>query len=145
MDCWNRENTVCEIKFCGIIDQSLFYIDLTVRYIQNFDIDQLDFTYTLSIGLPLISHTENIISEMLTINYNILIILHIIFNTHKYIAISVKRYIKYTSKACRKNVLFSSLAQSIHSLHNSTWKNTYIVKENTINSVGSDCCLLDKI
>ena len=28
---------VCETKFCGIIDQSLFYIDLTVHYIQNFE------------------------------------------------------------------------------------------------------------
>jgi hypothetical protein len=29
--------TVCETKFCCIIDQSLFYIDLTVHYIQNFE------------------------------------------------------------------------------------------------------------
>ena len=29
--------TVCETKFCGIIDQSLFYIDLTVHYIQHFE------------------------------------------------------------------------------------------------------------
>ena len=29
--------TVCETKFCGIIDQTLFYIDLTVLYIQNFE------------------------------------------------------------------------------------------------------------
>ena len=28
---------LCETKFCGIIDQSLFYIDLTVHYIQNFE------------------------------------------------------------------------------------------------------------
>ena len=29
--------TVCKTKFWGIIDQSLFYIDLTVHYIQNFE------------------------------------------------------------------------------------------------------------
>ena len=29
--------TLCETKFCGIIDQTLFYIDLTVLYIQNFE------------------------------------------------------------------------------------------------------------
>jgi hypothetical protein len=29
--------SVCETKFCGIIDQCLFYIDLTVHYIQNFE------------------------------------------------------------------------------------------------------------
>ena len=29
--------SVCETKFCGVIDQSLFYIDLTVHYIQNFE------------------------------------------------------------------------------------------------------------
>jgi len=29
--------SVCETKFCGIIDQSLFYINLTVHYIQNFE------------------------------------------------------------------------------------------------------------
>jgi hypothetical protein len=28
---------VSEVNFCGIIDQSLFYIDLTVYYIQNFE------------------------------------------------------------------------------------------------------------
>jgi len=28
---------VSEVKFCGIIDQSLFYIDLTVYHIQNFE------------------------------------------------------------------------------------------------------------
>ena len=28
-------SAVCETKFCGIIDQSLFYIDLTVHYIQK--------------------------------------------------------------------------------------------------------------
>ena len=28
---------VCETKFCGIIEQSLFYIDLTIHYIQNFE------------------------------------------------------------------------------------------------------------
>ena len=30
-------NVVCETKFCGIIDQSLFYIDLIVHYMQNFE------------------------------------------------------------------------------------------------------------
>ena len=30
-------STVCETKFCGIIDQSLYYIDLTVHYLQNFE------------------------------------------------------------------------------------------------------------
>jgi hypothetical protein len=30
-------SAVCETKFCGIIDQSLFYIDLAVHYIQNFE------------------------------------------------------------------------------------------------------------
>jgi hypothetical protein len=29
--------SVCETKFCGIIDQFLFYIDLTVHYIQDFE------------------------------------------------------------------------------------------------------------
>jgi len=29
--------TVCETKCCGIIDQSLFYIDLTIHYIQHFE------------------------------------------------------------------------------------------------------------
>jgi len=28
---------VCETELCGIIDQSLFYIDLTVHYIQHFE------------------------------------------------------------------------------------------------------------
>ena len=40
---------VCETKFCGIIDQSLFYLDHTVHYIQNFEnvtyiVDQLVIT-----------------------------------------------------------------------------------------------------
>ena len=29
--------SVCETKFCATIDQSLFYIDLTLHYIQNFE------------------------------------------------------------------------------------------------------------
>jgi hypothetical protein len=33
----NKRYTVCETKYCGIIDQSLFYIDLIVHYIQNFE------------------------------------------------------------------------------------------------------------
>jgi hypothetical protein len=44
---WIHNNTtVCETKFCDIIDQSLFYIDLTTLYTKlwKFDIDQLDFT-----------------------------------------------------------------------------------------------------
>jgi hypothetical protein len=28
---------VCETKFCGIIEQSLIYIDLTIHCIQNFE------------------------------------------------------------------------------------------------------------
>ena len=33
-----RDTAVCETKYCGIIDQSLFYIDLiTVHYKQNFE------------------------------------------------------------------------------------------------------------
>ena len=31
------DSSVCETNFCGIIDQSLFHIDLTVYYIQNFE------------------------------------------------------------------------------------------------------------
>jgi len=33
----NLSYAVCETKLFGIIDQSLFYIDLTVHYIQNFE------------------------------------------------------------------------------------------------------------
>ena len=29
--------SVCETKFYSIIDQSLFYIDLTVHYVYNFE------------------------------------------------------------------------------------------------------------
>jgi len=37
LECYSV-NTVYETKFCGIIDQSLFYIDFTLHYmyIQNF-------------------------------------------------------------------------------------------------------------
>jgi hypothetical protein len=28
---------VCETKVYGVIDQSLFYIDLTIHYVQNFE------------------------------------------------------------------------------------------------------------
>jgi hypothetical protein len=35
---------VCETKFGGIIDQSLFYVDITVNYKQNFE--NLTYNYT---------------------------------------------------------------------------------------------------
>jgi hypothetical protein len=39
--CISDQNSVCEMNFCGIIDQSLFYIDRTTLYTKfwKFDID----------------------------------------------------------------------------------------------------------